>query len=84
MARPIVVALLGVLLEMGVSSESDEHFQTIISGFIQAKIMSEAQLADYLLVSRPSVNRWSRGRDLPRKNVRRGIYKALLKKIDDM
>jgi len=69
MNRPLVVELLGVILELGIDSQSDRHFQIVISGFIETGVMNEGELADFLLVSRPSVNRWSRGKNLPRKNL---------------
>jgi transcriptional regulator with XRE-family HTH domain len=35
--------------------------------------LSDAELADKLLVSRPTVNRWVQGRNLPRRALRRSI-----------
>ena len=82
MNRPLVIELLGVILELGIDSQSDRHFQVVISGFIKTGVMNEGELADFLLVSRPSINRWSRGKNLPRKAMRRAIYKALAEKLD--
>ena len=45
-------------------------------GASAAVYLLEEKLADELLVSRPSINRWSRGRNLPTPAVRKTIKVA--------
>jgi DNA-binding transcriptional regulator YiaG len=53
--------------------ERDASFQKAFSEAQTLLELSDAELADRLLVSRPTVNRWVRGRNLPRRALRRSI-----------
>ncbi|MDP3697911.1 MAG: hypothetical protein Q8R55_07990 [Candidatus Taylorbacteria bacterium] len=76
-------AFMGMKLAVEIADpENDLVFRDIISGVIEIGIFNERELADGLLVSKPSVNRWSRGISLPRKVLRSAIYKWLLGKMN--
>ena len=52
---------------------SDAAFQDAFNEAQNLLELSDAEIADKLLVSRPTVNRWVRGRNLPRRALRRSI-----------
>ena len=58
---------------------SDEEFQLAINILVDK--MSVEQLADELLVSLPTIRRWSEGKNLPRRMTRQGIASYFRKKI---
>jgi ribosome-binding protein aMBF1 (putative translation factor) len=51
----------------------DASFQEAFNEAQTLLELSDTELADKLLVSRPTVNRWVRGRNLPRRALRRSI-----------
>jgi transcriptional regulator with XRE-family HTH domain len=51
----------------------DRTFQETFNEAQSLLELSDAEFADKLLVSRPTVNRWVRGRNLPRRALRRSI-----------
>lgn len=76
-------AFMGMKLAVEMAdAENDLVFRDVISGVIEIGIFTEGELADGLLVSKPGVNRWSRGRSLPGKVMRSAIYKWLLGKMN--
>ena len=52
---------------------NDASFQQAFNEAQRLLELSDAEFADKLLVSRPTVNRWVRGRNLPRRALRRSI-----------
>jgi DNA-binding transcriptional regulator YiaG len=53
---------------------NDFGFQEILSRCQTILEMSDQQIADALLVSRPTVNRWIRGKNLPHRAMRKPIF----------
>lgn len=51
----------------------DASFQEAFNEAQTLLELSDGEFADKLLVSRPTVNRWVRGRNLPRRALRRSI-----------
>jgi transcriptional regulator with XRE-family HTH domain len=52
----------------------DAAFQELI-GLSQVVFeMSDREVADVLMVSRPTVNRWSNGKNLPHRRVRKSVF----------
>ena len=62
---------------------TDETFQSIISGVIEEGFFTEQELADGLLVSKPSVNRWARGKNLPTPKLRVSVVEWLRNELDN-
>jgi ribosome-binding protein aMBF1 (putative translation factor) len=60
-----------------VDLDADASFQAAFSDAQTLLELSDAELADKLLVSRPTINRWARGRNLPRRALRRSIVNWL-------
>jgi len=52
---------------------TDSDFQEILVDCQELLGMSDGEIADKLLVSEPTVNRWVRGKNLPHRLVRPGI-----------
>lgn len=66
----------------------DNEFRTV---FCEAKLlleMSDTDVSEILLVSRPTVNRWTNGRNLPHTAMRRPIFdwigRSVSRKIDNI
>lgn len=51
----------------------DKGFQDLLNACQAILEMSDREIADALMVSRPTVNRWSNGKNLPHRAVRRSI-----------
>jgi DNA-binding transcriptional regulator YiaG len=51
----------------------DDHFRDIIRDVRVVLELSDQNLADELLVSRPTISRWSRGVNLPHRALRKPI-----------
>ncbi len=56
---------------------TDQVFQAIIGAVLDEEIFTEVELAHILLVSKPTIKRWVRGRNLPGKIMRIGIFRWL-------
>lgn len=52
----------------------DLGFQEVLRMCQTVLEMSDQQIADALLVSRPTVNRWIRGKNLPHRAMRKPIF----------
>ena len=52
----------------------DAEFQALLSGAQELLELSDQELADSLRVSRPTVNRWMRGKNLPHNALRNPIF----------
>lgn len=67
--------LVGLLsMEIGFD---DKTFSRVIALFLQEDILSEGELVNELLVSRPSIKRWAQGTNLPLFHTRRSICEGL-------
>lgn len=82
MADMDILVRLKVGLEMISDPENNGVFQEVISGVVKEGIFTTEELADNLLVSKPSIDGWTRGKNLPRKNIRLAIYAWLLEQIN--
>jgi hypothetical protein len=51
----------------------DDHFPRLVSDARAVFELSDQSLADELLVSRPTISRWSRGVNLPHRAMRKPI-----------
>jgi transcriptional regulator with XRE-family HTH domain len=60
--------------------DNDTRFQLVLSRAQHLFEMSDAELAAELLVSRPTVNRWLNGRNLPHRAMRRPILDWIAKR----
>lgn len=60
--------------------DNDTRFSLLISRARLLFEMSDAELATELLVSRPTVNRWINGRNLPHRAMRRPILDWIAKR----
>jgi len=56
-----------------VNLRNDAEFHAVLVESQMLLELSDLQIADGLLVSRPTVNRWMRGRNLPHVGMRRSI-----------
>ena len=45
--------------------------------------LNERQFADILMVSRPTINRWSNGKNLPHRTVRKAVFTWISKTAAD-
>jgi DNA-binding XRE family transcriptional regulator len=52
----------------------DNEFQKLISGAQKVLEMTDGDLADALSVSRPTINRWVNGRNLPYNGLRKAVF----------
>jgi transcriptional regulator with XRE-family HTH domain len=68
-----------------VDLKQDDEFQKLISGAQHVLEMTDGELADALSVSRPTINRWVNGRNLPYNGLRKAVFtwidRQLTKKI---
>lgn len=63
------------------SAVDDEQFQHVIGRAVEALEMSDEDLADNIKVSRPTINRWKNGRNLPHPLMRRPIIAWLNQQV---
>jgi len=62
---------------------ADENFQFVISGIIEAEVFTAQELADRLLVSRSTINRWAKGvKNSPGPNLRISIINWIRAELD--
>ena len=74
-----------LLAEIGnLDSKSDAEFQRVFREAQALLEMSDQEIADALSVSRPSVNRWTNGRNLPHNAMRKYILKWIAGQLDSM
>jgi len=52
----------------------DKSFQELLNACQAILEMSDREIADVLMVSRPTVNRWSNGKNLPHRAVRKSMF----------
>lgn len=62
--------------------ENDFVFRAIFSVLLEDGVFTKEELADKLLVSVPSIERWSRGRNLPMPAIRTSILIFLKSELD--
>ena len=62
--------------------ENDELFQQIIYSILKTGLMNKDEMANGLLVSKPTIDRWGQGRNLPHRFIRGRIYEYLLDRIE--
>ena len=62
--------------------EDDEQFCTFVVESLEVLEMVDREFADSLSVSRPCVNRWSNGRNLPRTATRKATLALVMQKVD--
>ena len=55
----------------------DTQFKEIISAVLDNNFIREQELADLLSVSRPKVDRWKRGKNLPHLAIRQPIIRKI-------
>lgn len=63
------------------SAVGDEQFQHVIGQAVEALEMSDEDLADNIKVSRPTINRWKNGRNLPHPLMRGPIIAWLNQQV---
>ena len=56
------------------SITDDKGFVEILGMFQSLLEMSDQQIADSIKVSRPTVNRWIRGKNLPHRGMRKPLF----------
>lgn len=59
---------------LAADASNDVSFREIISMCPALLEMSDQEIADGLLVSRPTVSRWVRGKNLPHRAMRKSIF----------
>jgi transcriptional regulator with XRE-family HTH domain len=52
----------------------DAIFQELLNRCQGVFEMSDREVADVLMVSRPTINRWSNGKNLPHRRVRKSVF----------
>lgn len=52
----------------------DSIFQELLNVCQGVFEMSDREVADVLMVSRPTINRWSNGKNLPHRRVRKSVF----------
>ncbi len=52
----------------------DAKFQDLLSESQRVLELSDREVADILMVSRPTINRWSNGKNLPHRRVRKAVF----------
>lgn len=52
----------------------DSTFQELLNVCQGIFEMSDREVADILMVSRPTINRWSNGKNLPHRRVRKSVF----------
>ncbi len=52
----------------------DTTFQELLNICQGVFEMSDREVADVLMVSRPTINRWSNGKNLPHRRVRKSVF----------
>jgi len=62
--------------------EDDVEFKNFIAQSLGILELSDREFADSLSVSRPTVNRWSNGRNLPHIALRRPIISSVLARVE--
>ena len=66
----------------GLNIEDDEQFRRFVVESLETLEMADREFADSLSVSRPCVNRWSNGKNLPRTGTRRATVTSVMQKVD--
>ena len=61
---------------------NDFIFTAIVHTLLIQGILTKEELADKILFSAHSVERWSRGRNLPGKHVRAGVMRSIKEVLD--
>ena len=79
----VLVNHLKILLKL-VHPHDDRLFSVVMLAFVKFGIVNEAELADELRQSLPTIKRWVRGRNLPGQNVRPQIHKWLGNKLEEI
>jgi hypothetical protein len=62
--------------------ENDDQFRQFVVDSLEVLEMGDREFADSLSVSRPCVNRWSNGRNLPRTATRKATVASVMQKVD--
>lgn len=70
----VAVIIVRYLDDPGKTIRDDFSFENLIEYLLRPGLLTDRELADKLLVSRPTVNRWARGRNLPQVALRGAIY----------
>ena len=52
----------------------DAKFQDLLNESQRVLELSDSEVADILMVSRPTINRWSNGKNLPHRRVRKAVF----------
>lgn len=52
----------------------DSVFADLLNACQRIFEMSDREVADVLMVSRPTINRWSNGKNLPHRRVRKSVF----------
>ena len=52
----------------------DAVFEELLNTCQRVFEMSDREVADVLMVSRPTINRWSNGKNLPHRRVRKSVF----------
>ena len=52
----------------------DAKFQELLNKSQTVFELSDGEVADILMVSRPTINRWSNGKNLPHRRVRKSVF----------
>jgi hypothetical protein len=61
--------------------KADTRLQTLLNIYLGIRPGSEGQLANNLLVSIPTVKRWSRGKNLPHKEIAKRVMEFLEREV---
>lgn len=61
----------------------DATFQELVNRSRGVLELSDRQFADILMVSRPTINRWSNGKNLPHRSVRKAVFTWICKTAAD-
>ena len=64
------------------NTEDDEQFCKFIVASLETLEMTDRDFADSLSVSRPCVNRWSNGKNLPRTATRKATVSVVTEKVN--
>jgi DNA-binding transcriptional regulator YiaG len=81
--RQVRRAAVKDLLDFASTGEptSDEHFRTVLEAAQGTLEMSDQDMADALRVSRPTINRWKNGRNLPHRAFRGPLFDWMTRQL---
>jgi hypothetical protein len=66
----------------GLRFEDDAQFRQFVVDSLEILEMTDREFADSLSVSRPCVNRWSNGKNLPRAATRKATVESVERRVN--